>query len=540
MRPIVRRAGRQYMLYHLVPMLLGSLWLVGWGVLVAEGAVFWTNVTPGGDKPDRRDGHGLAYDTARGKVVLFGGGTGWHSSPTLFQDTWEWDGAARTWTKVNLNGPRPPARWGAHLAYDTVQGRTVLFGGWVSENPRIYQDDTWVWDGVTWTEVNLSGPRPAARYGHAVAYDAAHDTAVLFGGLPAGTEDSFQDTWIYDDDNSVRQGYWTINECRGAGNTNSEPCYWHYRYDRSRCTPGQPCGKLVVFFSTGLQTCDEPQTFATDQGKGKILQAYAVDDPTPGDGYVAVCANTFLTAIGPESVPYNDEAERVDELMRNITHTSSPQSSVIRAVWDGRHLLWSGVSHGASAPVIAMARTTFDSDPQRPWWKGSAFTAACFYDGVYNAIDLDLFWALHGCTRPLHDLHARGIEQRYYGEDAAFDHSCVQGQCPCAPVSAQRSPEIDEDTITGNLRTGEGPVLPGEYAIRDWKLIECGSNLSPCIEDRLPKKTIQDLCDQLNTDPLEPDRCAWDPLPDKSHNACADSDEGIPKCRDWFTTKVGP
>ncbi|MGH8060238.1 MAG: hypothetical protein ACREOH_23875, partial [Candidatus Entotheonellia bacterium] len=107
MRPMVSRGGGLCVLYRLAPVLLGSLWLMGG--LPVEGAVpFWIDVTPGGFKPDRRHGHGLAYDTARGKVVLFGGGDGWTSEnrpATLFQDTWEWDGAGGPVRRGNPWGP---------------------------------------------------------------------------------------------------------------------------------------------------------------------------------------------------------------------------------------------------------------------------------------------------------------------------------------------------------------------------------------------------------------------------------------------------
>ena len=52
----------------------------------------WTNVSPGGMAgmhfPTTRDGHALAYDSARGVVVLFGG----DDIGSYFSDTWEYRG----------------------------------------------------------------------------------------------------------------------------------------------------------------------------------------------------------------------------------------------------------------------------------------------------------------------------------------------------------------------------------------------------------------------------------------------------------------
>src|SRR5207244_114050 len=57
-------------------------------------------------------------------------------------------------------------------------------------------NDTWAWDGTTWPE-----PRPAhtpsARQGAAMAYDAAHQQIVLFGGSN-NASGGLGDTWTWD------------------------------------------------------------------------------------------------------------------------------------------------------------------------------------------------------------------------------------------------------------------------------------------------------------------------------------------------------
>jgi len=60
------------------------------------------------------------------------------------------------------------------MAYDSARGVTVLFGG--------DRDDgkTWEWDGASWTERNITGPSP--RWEHAMVYDSARRVSVLFGG----------------------------------------------------------------------------------------------------------------------------------------------------------------------------------------------------------------------------------------------------------------------------------------------------------------------------------------------------------------------
>jgi hypothetical protein len=146
----------------------------------------WTRRTPAA-RPTARDGHAMVYDSARARVVLFGG---YHYLyPYYAGDTWEWDGT--TW--VERYGPGPPERRDHAMAYDSARGRVVLFGGYdVSFNAL---GDTWEWDGSTW--VQRSPPSsPPARYRHAMAYDDARHRVVLFGGH--GAPGSFADTWEWD------------------------------------------------------------------------------------------------------------------------------------------------------------------------------------------------------------------------------------------------------------------------------------------------------------------------------------------------------
>jgi hypothetical protein len=63
----------------------------------------------------------MTYDTGRARCVLFGG-----PDPAFspLDDTWDWDG--NTWS---AGQPGPPARSFASMAHDAARGRTVLFGG---------------------------------------------------------------------------------------------------------------------------------------------------------------------------------------------------------------------------------------------------------------------------------------------------------------------------------------------------------------------------------------------------------------------------
>src|SRR5262249_34735761 len=92
--------------------------------------------------------------------VLFGGVD---EKQGVLDDTWIWDGIS--WTrKIPLISP--PARFGHAMAYDSARGLVVLFGG----NSAIEMlNDTWVWDGITWTQKSPPA-NPGPRAFHSLAF----------------------------------------------------------------------------------------------------------------------------------------------------------------------------------------------------------------------------------------------------------------------------------------------------------------------------------------------------------------------------------
>jgi len=132
--------------------------------------------------PSPRSSHAMAYDSLRKVTVLFGGPYGYYNNG----DTWEWNGT--TWTQRPTTGPSP--RYAHAMAYDSARHVTVLFGGYDGS----FKGDTWEWDGATWTQRSTTGPSP--RYAHAMAYDSARHVTVLFGGLDdSSIIDGSDDTW---------------------------------------------------------------------------------------------------------------------------------------------------------------------------------------------------------------------------------------------------------------------------------------------------------------------------------------------------------
>jgi hypothetical protein len=152
----------------------------------------WKKVANEG--PAKRYGTRLAYDSARRRIVLFGG---YDVSNLRLGDTWEWDGGV--WTQVASDGPH--ARGSHGMAFDTVSRKVVIFGGAGQPgNPNLDNDDTWEWDGVTWRDVSDVDKRPHARNSMGFAYDILRQKVVLFGGGIVFVGERLGDTWAHDVD----------------------------------------------------------------------------------------------------------------------------------------------------------------------------------------------------------------------------------------------------------------------------------------------------------------------------------------------------
>jgi len=130
-------------------------------------------------------GASMAYDPSSGQLILFGG-----FANGYLNDTWDWNGDS--WTE--LSPPvSPTPRQGASMAYDAALGEIVLFGGY-GGGGEVYDDDTWSWNGSTWTELSPA-TSPPARYLASMDYDAGSGQLVLFGGTDGS---DFDDTWTFD------------------------------------------------------------------------------------------------------------------------------------------------------------------------------------------------------------------------------------------------------------------------------------------------------------------------------------------------------
>lgn len=148
----------------------------------------WTNQQPA-THPEARGNPGMDYDSARDKVVLFGGLNGFDS----FGDTWTYDTSTNTWMNMGPSSS-PQARWGHGMVYDSAHRKSILFGGKTGDE---FLNDTWTYDLAAnkWTEMNPPDA-PSPRCELNMAYDSARSEAVLFAGN-RDVNAILSDTWTY-------------------------------------------------------------------------------------------------------------------------------------------------------------------------------------------------------------------------------------------------------------------------------------------------------------------------------------------------------
>lgn len=217
----------------------------------------WTSRATGGPLP--RSSSALAAEPDG--LVVFGGTDG----PSSLADTWRWRG--RAWSMLSP-ASSPPARRDHAMVFDPVRQRTVLHGG--RENAAtIGLDDTWEWNGTTWTQMSALGSPPRTSF-HRMVFDPLRRRVVAIGedGGP-GTSMSEWDgvTWtavsvavagpqiilgsgdaFFD---PVRHGIVAIGPIASSLND-----VWLFRYQSGG--RDEVCGSGLDADRDGLVGCDDP------------------------------------------------------------------------------------------------------------------------------------------------------------------------------------------------------------------------------------------------------------------------------------------
>jgi uncharacterized protein (TIGR03437 family) len=167
---------------------LASALLVFTTALPAQ-TLSYTLLSSEGPRPSARFDGTIAYDPSARRIYLFGG-----EDTAPRNDLWTYSLADRRWQEVQVSGAKPPARFGHTLIFDSSRKRVVVFGGQATG----FFTDVWAFDTTqsTWQQLNPDGDGPSRRYGHSAVYDVARDRMVISHGFTNAGR--FDDTWAFD------------------------------------------------------------------------------------------------------------------------------------------------------------------------------------------------------------------------------------------------------------------------------------------------------------------------------------------------------
>ena len=146
--------------------------------LSLSGVPAWTRLDDGGLRPSPRFTHTAIYESSGDRMVVYGG---WGTS-SMLGDLWAFDLTGATgWTELLPATPLPPARYLHATAYDSARDRMIAYGGYGPGSRTLM--DTWELS-LTGTPVwrSIAVPGPDQCTGHSLIYDPIGDRAVLLGG----------------------------------------------------------------------------------------------------------------------------------------------------------------------------------------------------------------------------------------------------------------------------------------------------------------------------------------------------------------------
>ncbi len=126
--------------------------------------------------PGRRVAHGLAYDAARDRIILVGGVAADPASSTPLDDTWAYTDAG--WAELSPT-TRPPAVFGAHVAYDPNRDVVVMLGG---DDGTDSLDETWELSGDEWQRSAATFPYGVDDDGQSTFFNPVRGEVGFYGG----------------------------------------------------------------------------------------------------------------------------------------------------------------------------------------------------------------------------------------------------------------------------------------------------------------------------------------------------------------------
>jgi len=280
-------------------------------------------------------------DACSGPVAVLFGGNGWGDG--MLSDTWIWNGVA--WSQDRA-GPPPPARSNAVMA--GLGAGLVLFGGEgvSSSGTSDFLADTWTWTAGVWTKAAAAGP--PARF--LAAMGSLGGKAVLFGGELGDDVTALSDTWTWDGST------WTQLQVSGP------PARWG--------AVMAPLGDKLVLFGGGI-TGNPGKLFGdTWTFDGATWTQLTVTGPAPRDEAVMAPLGDKLVLFGGDgSSPLSDTWTWDGTVWTQLSVTGPPaRLAAVMAPAGSKLVLFGGEGEDSTQNIEPLTDT---------WtWDGSVWAQA--------------------------------------------------------------------------------------------------------------------------------------------------------------------
>jgi hypothetical protein len=306
------------------------------------GAAEWSLATVAGAPPSPRSEMAVAYDEAHDVIYLFGGTTRAYlfeagscsdGTRTLHGDTMILTDVTTnpTWSNAAPMGDPelPPPRESAAAAWDPVNERLFLFGGFTASCAP--QGDTWVLDYLPdsvggpvlkWRRWTPAG-NPPPRGRHTLVFDASRQRLILFGGIDTQGQRN-DETWILADippllDDDEAAPAWAIHQTGKPRPTG--------RYGHAAVFAPEPSNRMIVFGGT------ETGGFALDE---LWVLRHANGVPSDAVATTTILAASTVVCIGAKLQLTGQAVGTLGEVMQDVAFSwESDDPTVARVDRDG-------------------------------------------------------------------------------------------------------------------------------------------------------------------------------------------------------------
>jgi Galactose oxidase, central domain len=156
-----------------------SVLTVAWPSILRADESQWIQRSPT-TPPSARWDASIVYDSNSDRLVLYGGRSSASNgtSYVTYGDVWIYTLSTRQWSSITPSGSAPAASSGHTAIYDSARDRMILYGGAITGVVALSLGAS-----PAWSSVSTTGGPPASRENHVAIYDPVRDQMVIAGGL---------------------------------------------------------------------------------------------------------------------------------------------------------------------------------------------------------------------------------------------------------------------------------------------------------------------------------------------------------------------